>query len=195
MLKRFATRGWLTVDDGPAERRHGQWIDLWRAQCDTPYLVVLDSDVMCMQHGWLERLIDATDGVGLAAYGHCEPRHYVEQRNTGMQGVDQLVLGRPDPCVFVLDQARTAHVEVSFAWQPAGDVDARPFLAHDTAGAFAARLVEEGIGWRTIPTEHRADFRHFGGRSYNSPRLGRHEARIRLVVLANLVRLRLSPAA
>jgi hypothetical protein len=171
MLRRMARGGQLRLQEAPYPRYHGQWIDQWRAECDSEVLVVVDSDIEFVGQRWLPRLMAALEGYAMVAYRAIPAGTYTERRPTLPGGEPNplyphtlTLLARPDPCVLALDHVRTRHLRTSFTWQPE-EGDWPPRRAWDTAGAFARSLEAEGLRWRALTEEERAMFVHFEART------------------------------
>ncbi|HWA65344.1 MAG TPA: hypothetical protein VG899_03125 [Mycobacteriales bacterium] len=191
--------GWLQLVEGPADRRHGQWIDTFRQMCPERHLIVLDSDLRCRRHGWVDMVLRHLDDAALVAFDRSELTTYTELRPTPLQGITMKLLPRPMPFVLGLDQERLRDVDTSFVWQPAyqladpSDFAARP-EAYDTAGAFAAEIERRGMRWETLSERERTWFIHYGGQSWDTKlRLARSSA-VSLQLWQNRLRLRDKPA-
>ena len=59
MLRGFAARGWLDLEEAPDGRRHAEWLDRWVQRCATRYALFCDSDVEFLGPGWLADLVHA----------------------------------------------------------------------------------------------------------------------------------------
>ncbi len=190
LLRKLASEGRLTLQESAAETGHGDWIDRWRLECTTPYMVVVDSDVEFTQPDWLARLLASMGDASMLAYGVVPERTRKETRFG--EPIEYTLLGRPDPCVLVLDHERTRHITAGFEWrEEAGRWP--PERAYDTAGYFASVLEQDGQSWATIPAPVKASFNHFGGRSWRGRsrrRRWRHlPTYVRLKITVTLLRV------
>ncbi|MGA2837609.1 MAG: glycosyltransferase [Acidimicrobiales bacterium] len=177
-LRRMAARGFLTLQESPADTSHSDWIDRWRRECRTKYFVIVDSDVEFLEIDWLPRLVAALDSRSMVAYGVIPEMTY---RETGYgEPFEYTLLVRPDPCVLLLDHERTHHIAASFAWREEAD-RWPPERAYDTAGFFALALEQEGLTWEAMSDSVRRCFKHCGGRSWRKKGPRRRRIRYRLV--------------
>jgi len=191
LLRRMAADGLLTLQESPPDTLHSEWIDRWRKEIRTKYLVIVDSDVEFREPRWLPRLLAALGDRSMLAYGVAPEMHYRETRARFGDPFEYTLLARPDPCVLLLDHARTASITASFDWREVAD-RWPPQVAYDVAGYFAHVLEQESHSWAEIPPSIKSSFRHYGGRSWKtgSPtgiRLWlygfRHRVRMRSLVL------------
>lgn len=181
MLQQFARQGLLTLQSEKA-MAHGLWIDKWRAECSSDYLVVVDSDVEFRRAGWLVELLKETQSAAMVAAGREEWEEHTEQnREVEWHGQTYMLGPRPDPCVLALDHRVTRDITTSFQWE--GLVDGRSY-ALDTSGAFAEELTDRGLRWTVMSPGLRSAFIHHAGASSRgraaSSRLRLRAARLRL---------------
>lgn len=162
-LRRMAADGLLTLQELPADTSHSDWIDRWRNECRTKYFVLVDSDVEFLEPNWLPRLLAALGSRSMLSYGVEPEMRYRETRFE--EPFEYLLLTRPDPCVLVLDHARTQMINASFVWREEA-YRWPPEKAYDVGGYFAKTLEEEGHSWAAMPTSVHNSFNHFGGRSW-----------------------------
>ena len=162
-LGRMAADGLLTLQQSPAETSHSDWIDRWRNECRTKYFVVVDSDVEFLEPNWLPRLLAALGSKSMLSYGVEPEMRYRETRFS--EPFEYTLLMRPDPCVLLLDHARTQMITASFVWREEA-YRWPPEKAYDVGGYFAQRLVLGGHSWAAMPASVHSSFRHFGGRSW-----------------------------
>ncbi len=162
-LRRMAAEGLLTLQELPADTSHSDWIDRWRNECRTKYFVVVDSDVEFLEPNWLPRLLAALGSKSMLAYAVAPEMSYRETRFG--EPFEYTLLMRPDPCVLLLDHARTQMITTSFAWR---EVTHRspPEKAYDVGGYFAKALEQKGHSWAAMPASVQNSFNHFGGRSW-----------------------------
>jgi hypothetical protein len=192
ILRRMAADGLLTLQESSADTSHGDWIDRWRTECRTKYLVIVDSDVEFREPRWLPRLLTALGNRSMLAYGVAPEMHYRETRFG--DPFEFTLLARPDPCVLLLDHAGTQAITATFAWREVAD-RWPPQIAYDVAGYFADVLVQEGHSWATIPPSLKDSFRHYGGKSWKAGsstrvrhRLSRFRHHVRMTSLVLLLR-------
>jgi hypothetical protein len=166
MLRRMTRSGRLRLQQAPYPHSHGEWIDQWRAECESDVFVVVDSDIEFAGRGWLPRLVRALEGHAMVAYGRVPEQTYTETRQAPpgvinpMSGRTVTLLPRPDPCVLALDHHLTREIPTSFVWQPE-DETWPPTRAWDTAGAFADTLERAGLSWGVLTEEDRQTFVHY----------------------------------
>ena len=164
MLRRFESRGWLTLEVAAGGRKHAEWLDQWVASCPTRYAVFSDSDVEYRQRGWLADLVGTADTKGAAmvcARMQWPPDSFVHP----VTGAARRLAPRPTPWLLLvdLDQVR-GRVDASFRYQDVDDPDAfGGKVAYDVGAAYFAALEAAGLPWAEMPPEWQPKFRHFGG--------------------------------
>jgi hypothetical protein len=192
LLRQMAAEGLLTLQESRADTSHGDWIDRWRTECRTKYLVVVDSDVEFREPRWLPRLLAALGDRSMLAYDVAPEMQYRETHFG--DPFEFTLLARPDPCVLLLDHARTEAITASFAWREVAD-RWPPQVAYDVSGYFADVLEKEGHSWAALPPLLKNAFRHYGGRSWKTGStsgarywLYRFRHRVRMTSLVQLLR-------
>lgn len=158
MLRRFAQRGWLTVDDFQADS-HAEWLDHWVRTCTSKYAIFCDSDMILRRSGWLQEMVDEADRsrsaivaaeVAPAVEGVIEPQD--------KKLVD--LAERCSPWLLLVDCAALRALGVSFSFvsvQPR-DSDGR-ILVFDTGGLVWAGAAEAGLTRSVMP-------KYFASRTY-----------------------------
>ena len=147
-LRRMAADGLLTLQELPADTSHSDWIDRWRNECRTKYFVVVDSDVEFLEPNWLPRLLAALGSRSMLSYGVAPEMRYRETRFG--EPFEYTLLMRPDPCVLLLDHARTQMITASFAWREEAH-RWPPEKAYDVGGYFASHWSRKVIRGQRCP--------------------------------------------
>ena len=170
MLRGFADRGWLRLEEAPGGRKHAQWLDRWVEQCETRHSVFCDSDVEFLGPGWLADLVARATTMGpdgetepalVCARMQWPPAEFTHPTS----GAIRRLAPRPTPWMLLLDldQVRGA-VHESFGYRDVVDPDAfGGKVAYDVGAAYFAALEAAGLTWAEMDPEFRRTFRHFGG--------------------------------
>jgi Glycosyl transferase family 2 len=170
MLRGFADRGWLRLEEAPDGRKHAQWLDRWVEQCETRHSVFCDSDVEFLGAGWLADLVQkatvpgptgASDPALVCARMQWPPPEFTHPTT----GAIRRLAPRPTPWMLMLDldQVRGT-VDESFAYRDVVDPDAfGGKVACDVGAAYFAALERAGLTWAEMGPEFQHKFRHFGG--------------------------------
>jgi hypothetical protein len=162
MLERACRRGLISRLDIRPGSSHGAWIDFWKREATTRWLLAADSDVEPLRRGWLDAMVEtaARRQVGAVAAGLQEQGSYTQPN-----GFTVRTLRRPTIYVFLVDLVATEKVDVSFQFhlEQAGDGE---WDAWDTGARFARALEDAGIGWTPMPASFADDVRHIGKLSW-----------------------------
>ncbi|MFE1829768.1 glycosyltransferase family 2 protein [Streptomyces yangpuensis] len=167
----------IVVPDDEELCRHATALDWLAPQVDTPYFLLLDSDVEFLSPGWLEDLVALADAEGLAAVGEFEPGRFPCRdrlatyllllrtdvfRALGVPFRPLLRFG--DPREEERWYARARH----HVLDPSA-FDGFPSAAfYDTAAVLFEHLQREGLPWRPFPSAVAAKFRHLGQMSWSA---------------------------
>jgi hypothetical protein len=189
MLRRLRSR--VHAQLSPQKRTHPEWLDGWRATCETKYCVFVDSDIEFLRAGWLADLVDAQLRTGAAIVA----AEWVSREAIWSEpdGTQYPIAPRPSPWLLLLDTTQVGSLDVSFSFVL--DTESEPSIGHDVAGAFWHAADRAGVTTEVMPESYRSAFRHYGGmtereggRRYESS--ARHLMR-RSLVWSRLVRQRL----
>ena len=165
MLRGFATRGWLELEEAPGGRRHAEWLDRWVERCPTRYAVFCDSDVEFLGAGWLADLVRTAGGDPEPALV-CAPMQWPPSEFTHpTTGAIRRLAPRPTPWMLMLDLEQVRGVvDESFAYRDVVDADAfGGKVAYDVGAAYFAALERSGLPWAEMDAAFQRKFRHFGG--------------------------------
>jgi len=164
VLEDFARRGWLTVQH--ADHTHAGWLDAWRSQAASRYLVFADSDMDFRRKGWLRDLVAhaRTTGAALVALDINPLATNVREPVSG-----RLIRGMPAPTtwLFLVDGAQLADLDESFAFR-AVDTDAVPegCIVYDTGAALLERIQGSGREAVAMSASYRARVKHYGSMTW-----------------------------
>lgn len=167
MLRRFESRGWLTLEVAPEGRMHAEWLDTWMRTCPTRYAVFCDSDIEFYEPGWLADMVGeaVANEAALVCAQMIPPRARFVHPHTGAKRT----LGpRPAPWLLLVDAERVrGRVDAGFGYLDVVDPTAYGGkVGYDVGGAFFAALRDAGLGWVEMPDAFRAKYRHFSGLSW-----------------------------
>lgn len=180
------------IDDlevAAAGRRHASWIDHWINTCDTPYLVLIDSDLEIRRFNWLEQMLAQAPGEAfVAAELYPDQPDYVDHRD----GTRRSLGARPGVHLMLVDVALAREVSTSFEEVFEAVPQEPPFYASergwDVGGAFMARVLESGLHYKVMDPSFKDSFRHWIGASWQSgTRRGRREDLLRNIGLRSRV--------
>ncbi|MFI6107534.1 glycosyltransferase family 2 protein [Streptomyces sp. NPDC051310] len=157
--------------------QHSTALDWLAPQVDTPYFLLLDSDVEFLAPGWLSDLVDLAEAEGLAAVGEFEPGRFPCQdrlatyllllRTDAFRGLGvpfRQVLRFGDPREEERWYARARH----HVLDPSA-FDGFPSAAfYDTAAALFEEMQRQGVPWKPFPPGVAAKFRHLGQMSWSA---------------------------
>ncbi len=152
MLRNFAERGWLRLEEAPGGRKHAQWLDRWVEQCETRFSVFCDSDVEFLAPGWLLDLVarattPAPDGGPEPALVCARMQRPPAEFTHPTSGAIRRLAPRPTPWMLLLDldQVRGV-VDESFGYRDVVDPDAYGGkVAYDVGAAYFAALEAAGL--------------------------------------------------
>lgn len=158
-------------EDETALTRHDVALDWLAPRVETPFFLLLDSDVEFLERGWLSEMLELMERENLVALGEYEPgRHPCRQRLATyvlLLRTDALrVLGVPFHSFL-----RIADPEEARRWQsePHGGVlDSTVFAGYrsaafyDTGAAIFERIQETGGSWANLPPAVARKLRHLG---------------------------------
>ncbi|MDK1349128.1 hypothetical protein QNO09_38980 [Streptomyces sp. 378] len=177
VLDRLRTEVEIVVPDDGELCQHSTALDWLAPQVDTPYFLLLDSDVEFLSPGWLGDLVGFADAEGLAAVGEFEPGRFPCRdrlatyllllrtdvfRALGVPFRQALRFGDPREEERWYSRARH-HVLDPSAF------DGFPSAAfYDTAAVLFERLQREGLPWKPFPPTVAAKFRHLGQMSWSA---------------------------
>ncbi|MGW6978368.1 glycosyltransferase family 2 protein [Streptomyces sp. NPDC054932] len=177
VLDRIRTEVEIVVPDDGELCQHSTALDWLAPQVDTPYFLLLDSDVEFLSTGWLSDLVDLADAEGLAAVGEFEPGRFPCRdrlatyllllrtdafRALGVPFRQVLTFGDP------LEEERWYSRARHHVLDPSA-FDGFPSAAfYDTAAALFERLGREGLPWKPFPPAVAAKFRHLGQMSWSA---------------------------
>jgi glycosyltransferase involved in cell wall biosynthesis len=165
MLEDFARRGLLTLERH-ANRTHADWLDAWRSQARSRYLVFADSDMDFRRTGWLRDLVAQarTTDAALVALD-LNP----VSTNTREPVSGRLVRMMPAPTtwLFMIDAAQLSGVDESFAFR-AIDTDTVPegCVVYDTGAALLECIRASGLRAVAMNAGYRAGVKHYGSLSW-----------------------------
>jgi hypothetical protein len=165
MLEDFARRGWLTLERHP-RRTHADWLDAWRSQPASRYLVFADSDMDFRRKGWLKALVGEARTTG-AALVALDITSLTTNRREPVS--NRLVRGMPAPTtwLFLIDSAQLSDLEESFAFR-AVETDAVPegCILYDTGAALLERLRANGCAAVSMSASYRTGVKHYGSMTW-----------------------------
>jgi glycosyltransferase involved in cell wall biosynthesis len=164
MLEDFAGRGWLTVQH--ANRTHAGWLDAWRSQAASRYLVFADSDMDFRHDGWLRDLVARARTTG-AALVALEIRPPTKNMREPVSGRLVRMMPAPTTWLFLVDSVQLADLNASFAFR-AVETDTVPegCIVYDTAAALLEELQASGRAAVGMSASYRARVKHYGSMTW-----------------------------
>ena len=168
MLREFAQRGWLELEVR-AGRSHADWLDSWRRDARSRYLVFADSDMDFRRPGWLSGLVQRRreTGAALVALG-------VKPMTTGLREPvsGRLVRTMPAPTtwLFMIDAFQVADISESMAYRSV-DTENVPegCILYDTAASFLEQVHDRGLRVATMPRRYQRRVKHYGSLTWMPP--------------------------
>ncbi|HVS85133.1 MAG TPA: glycosyltransferase family 2 protein, partial [Gaiellaceae bacterium] len=169
MLREFEQRGALRLQVEAEPRMHAWWLDRWVTECPHPYAAFVDSDVVILRDGWLERLVRAADRRGAAIVAgelRGELKDYVGPAEYG--SVTVRTAARPGPWLMLVRPEAIRRLGCSYAYENE-HTDAVPegVVAYDVGARVYQRALAAGLPVRIMPPWYRLRFyRHLRGGSW-----------------------------
>jgi hypothetical protein len=191
MLEDFARQGWLTLQKHEG-RTHADWLDAWRLQAASRYLVFVDSDVEFRRKGWLRDLVARAreTAAALVAPGVNPMSTNVREPVSG-----RLVRVMPTACtwLFLIDGPQIADLNESFAFR-AVETDSVPegCIVYDTGAALFEQLQRSGRAVALTSASYRTAVKHYGSMTWMplSGAAGRRKRRNLIVIKRRLSAVR-----
>ncbi|MFC6023200.1 glycosyltransferase family 2 protein [Plantactinospora solaniradicis] len=175
LLERVRTEIDVRVPSDEELCRHSTALDWLVTKVETPYFLLLDSDVEFLDTGWLTDLVDLAEREGLAAVGEYEPARFPVQPRLATY----LLLLRTDvfrslrvPFRSVLrfgdpDEERRWHArELDPVLDPSAFDGYGSAAFYDTAAVLFERIQQRELPWRSFPREIADKFHHLGHMSW-----------------------------
>jgi glycosyltransferase involved in cell wall biosynthesis len=168
MLRDFAQRGWLELEVR-AGRSHADWLDAWRREARSRYLVFADSDMDFRRPGWLIGLVQRRRETGAALVALD-----VKPVATGLREPvsARLVRTMPAPTtwLFMIDALQLAGIPESMAPRSV-DTENVPegCILYDTAASFLEHVHDRGLRVATMPPGYQRRVKHYGSLTWMPP--------------------------
>ena len=168
MLRDFAQRGWLELEVR-AGRSHADWLDSWRRDARSRYLVFADSDMDFRRPGWLSGLAQRRRETGAALVALD-----VKPMTTGLR---EPVSGRlvrlmpaPTTWLFMIDTFQLGDISESMAPRSV-DTEKVPegCILYDTAAGFLEQVHDRGLRVVTMPRRYQRRVKHYGSLTWMPP--------------------------
>jgi hypothetical protein len=145
------------------------WLDSWRRDARSRYLVFADSDMDFRRPGWLSGLVQRRreTGAALVALG-------VKPMTTGLREpvFGRLVRTMPAPTtwLFMIDAFQVADISESMAYRSV-DTENVPegCILYDTAASFLERVHDRGLRVATMPRRYQRRVKHYGSLTWMPP--------------------------
>jgi hypothetical protein len=175
LLEQLRGRIDVTLPDDEELCQHANALDWLVTKVETPYFLLLDSDVEFHESRWLTDLVDLAEREGLAAVGEYEPDRFPNQPRLAAY----LLLVRTD--VFrslrvsfrpVLhfddpDEERHWHARAHGLMLQPSDFDGyRSAVFYDTAAVLFKRIQQNALRWRSFPPDVAGKFHHLAHMSW-----------------------------
>ena len=180
MLQDFADRGRIRLQNAPEGRSHGEWLDDWTADVETPFTAFVDSDLFLLRGGTLRRLVEpvaTTDAILSTCHRVPEMRDYVSDINGDRYRVATRVA--PWLLAFRTHELRGLGASWCYRWEARPDLPERA-MSWDVGADVDAALTAAGRPAHVMPAEFAREFVHVGGLSWRAHRHRRVGARDRL---------------
>jgi hypothetical protein len=165
MLRDFERQGLLKLQVAPGGRKHADWLDMWLAECATPWALFVDSDIEFLDSGWLsETLAVANTSRSPLVCEHLSPSDadYVSPIN----GVHLSLAARPSPWFLLLDADVGRQTKVSFAGTQLPDPTTGDMISYDVGGRLLHELRDRGHEAVQVPASIADKLVHYGGLSW-----------------------------
>jgi glycosyltransferase involved in cell wall biosynthesis len=166
-LRALERHGWLTLEVSATWRFHSEWLDRWLVACQADYAVFVDSDVEFRRPGWLRDLVTTARRARadmVCAEFLTEQRNFVEPSE---RRLTVRLMPRPSPWLLLVDAARMAGLQSSFAHHeapaPKGPESA---LAFDVGGRLLHDARANGLNCLAMPASYQGAYHHYGGLSW-----------------------------
>jgi hypothetical protein len=168
MLRDFERRGWLELEVY-AGRSHADWLDHWRRNARSRYLVFADSDMDFRRPGWLTRLVQRGRETGAALVA-------LDVKPMAV-GVREPVSGRlvrtmpaPTTWLFMIDAFQLGDVPESMTYRSV-DTENVPegCILYDTAASFLEQVHDRGLRVATMPRRYQRRVKHYGSLTWMPP--------------------------
>jgi glycosyltransferase involved in cell wall biosynthesis len=168
MLERLGSRYLDRVERAPSGRTHGEWLDHWIATLDGEFVVFVDSDVEFRRRDWLVRLLaqqEHDNAAIVAAEWVEEIPFFVEPLGL----VTVRLMGRPAPWLQLvhLPTVRSLAGSYGFHAEATSEVP-EGWRAYDVGGLLSQLAQDAGHRISVMPPAFRAQYRHYGGRSWSA---------------------------
>lgn len=170
-------------------RTHAQWLDAWRAEQASRYLVFADSDMDFRRPGWLRELMARTRETG-AAIVALDLKQIAVNVHEPVSG--RLVRAMPAPTtwLFLIDAPQLADIDVSFAFR-SRETESVPegCIIWDTGAALLEEVRRQDRSVATMPRSYRKLVKHYGSMTWMpSGGEGGRRARRNLAVIERRLR-------
>ncbi len=161
MLEELSRRGWLTLQRAGG-RGHADWLDAWRAQAPSRYLVFVDSDVDFRRRGWLRELIEAA-AAERAALVAVALNSLAENVREPVSGRLVRLMPAPATWLFLIDAPALADLDETFTFR-SRDTDSVPegCVVYDTGAALLERMREQGHSALAMGPQYQRLVKHYG---------------------------------
>lgn len=181
VLRRFETRGWLTIEVAASGRFHADWLDHWLAECTDKYAVFVDSDIEFLRPNWLRDIIDEAERIDAALVAaemlpevasFAAPRSGLDADRAELldrwfRGHETVRLAaRPAPWLLLLHVEKIRAIGASFAFRLDTGTGSDIPIAMDVGGHLFREVQASGIAWALMPDSFNGAYHHYGGLSW-----------------------------
>jgi hypothetical protein len=168
MLREFARRGWLQLEVR-AGRSHADWLDAWRRDARSRYLVFADSDMDFRRPGWLTGLVQRRRETG-AALVTLDVKPVTTGLREPVSGRLVRTMPAPTTWLFMIDAVQLAGICESMAHRSIDTEDVpEGCILYDTAASFLEQVHDRGLGVATMPRRYRRRVKHYGSLTWMPP--------------------------
>jgi glycosyltransferase involved in cell wall biosynthesis len=187
LLEDLAQRGWITLQRHDS-RTHADWLDAWRSQATSRYLVFADSDMDFRRKGWLRDLVSRARASG-AALVAADIHPLSTNVREPVAGRLVRLMPAPSTWLFLIDGPQIADINESFAFR-ALDTQAVPegCIVYDTGAVLLEQIHRRGRAAVSMSASYRTGLKHYGSMTWMplAGQAGRRKRRDLIVIQRRL---------